>query len=136
MAPSTILNPAVPGLPAIAWREINKRAARAGLPLRLVHGALAKFKTQEFEKTALYQRVFELGDRVAGRPLRRAIVPRIELEEPEDHASADDRLVRSPRRFPIQTAFRAVRTRPERVQLELIATYPPSPINPAPDACH
>jgi hypothetical protein len=34
------VNPTVPGLPAIAWREIDKRAKHAGVPLLLVHGAL------------------------------------------------------------------------------------------------
>lgn len=35
------VNPVVPGLGAIAWREIDSRAARAGVPRMLVHGALA-----------------------------------------------------------------------------------------------
>ena len=34
------VNPVVPGLGAIAWREIDSRAARAGVPRLLVHGAL------------------------------------------------------------------------------------------------
>ncbi len=33
-------DPVVPGLPAIAWREIDKRAERAGVPRLVVHGAL------------------------------------------------------------------------------------------------
>ena len=33
-------NPAVPGLSAIAWREIDAKAERAGIPSLLVHGAL------------------------------------------------------------------------------------------------
>lgn len=33
-------NPAVPGLPAIAWKEIRTRAGNAGVPWLLVHGAL------------------------------------------------------------------------------------------------
>jgi len=33
-------NPSVPGLGAIAWREIDARAERAGIPLLLVHTAL------------------------------------------------------------------------------------------------
>jgi hypothetical protein len=33
-------NPAVPGLPAIAWKEIRARAEHAGVPWMLVHGAL------------------------------------------------------------------------------------------------
>lgn len=34
------VNPVVPGLPQIAWREIDRRAEAAGIPLFLVHGAL------------------------------------------------------------------------------------------------
>jgi len=34
------VNPVVPGLGAIAWREIDSRAERAGVPRVLVHGAL------------------------------------------------------------------------------------------------
>ena len=33
-------NPAVPGLPAIAWKEIHARAEHSGVPWMLVHGAL------------------------------------------------------------------------------------------------
>lgn len=33
-------DPVVPGLPAIAWREIDARAAHAGVPRMLVHGVL------------------------------------------------------------------------------------------------
>ncbi len=35
------VNPVVPGLGAIAWREIDRRAERAGVPRLVVHGALA-----------------------------------------------------------------------------------------------
>jgi Protein of unknown function (DUF1615) len=34
------VNPAVPGLPAIAWKEIRARAEHSGVPWMLVHGAL------------------------------------------------------------------------------------------------
>jgi hypothetical protein len=34
------VNPVVPGLPAIAWKEIRARAEHAGVPWMLVHGAL------------------------------------------------------------------------------------------------
>jgi hypothetical protein len=33
-------NPATPGLPAITWREIDRRAEQAGVPKLLLHGAL------------------------------------------------------------------------------------------------
>ena len=34
------VDPVIPGLPAIAWREIDERAAGAGVPSVLVHGVL------------------------------------------------------------------------------------------------
>jgi len=34
------VDPVIPGLPAIAWREIDGRAARAGVPRLIVHTAL------------------------------------------------------------------------------------------------
>src|SRR5882757_8972255 len=34
------VNPVVPGLPAIAWKEIHARAEHSGIPWMLVHGAL------------------------------------------------------------------------------------------------
>ena len=34
------VHPAVPGLGAVAWREIDRRAERAGVPVLLVHAAL------------------------------------------------------------------------------------------------
>jgi hypothetical protein len=33
-------DPVIPGLPAIAWREIDDRAAHAGIPRMMVHGVL------------------------------------------------------------------------------------------------
>src|SRR5277367_4576446 len=39
-ASSFHVNPVIPGLGAIAWREIDSRAQRAGVPRLLVHGAL------------------------------------------------------------------------------------------------
>lgn len=34
------VDPVIPGLPAIAWREIDERAAHAGVPRMVVHGVL------------------------------------------------------------------------------------------------
>jgi hypothetical protein len=34
------VDPVIPGLPAIAWREIDRRAERAGVPRLIVHSAL------------------------------------------------------------------------------------------------
>lgn len=34
------IDPAIPGLPAMAWHEIDRRASESGIPVVLVHGAL------------------------------------------------------------------------------------------------
>ncbi len=34
------VDPVIPNLPAVAWREIDSRAARAGMPQAIVHGVL------------------------------------------------------------------------------------------------
>ncbi|CAM3970483.1 DUF1615 domain-containing protein [Bordetella muralis] len=44
---------------------------------------LEKGDTLEFEETDLYERVFELADRDAGKPLPRAVLPGIKLESPK-----------------------------------------------------
>lgn len=57
--------------PALAMSEAQiRRALRQGRSLR-------------FEETALYEKVFALAEREAGRPLPRAVMPRIRLESPK-----------------------------------------------------
>ncbi|HZH43123.1 MAG TPA: DUF1615 domain-containing protein [Lysobacter sp.] len=55
--------------------------------LDLSHGeirrALEKSHSHRFERTALYERVFELADRQEGRRLPRALIPRIRLQSPK-----------------------------------------------------
>jgi hypothetical protein len=48
-----------------------------------IHAALEQGKTHEFERTRLYERVFSLAERVAKRPLPRAVVPSIKLHGPK-----------------------------------------------------
>jgi hypothetical protein len=48
-----------------------------------IHNALEQGKTREFERTKVYERVFALAERVAKRPLPRAIVPGIKLRGPK-----------------------------------------------------
>lgn len=48
-----------------------------------IHQALTQGTIESFAGTDLYRRVFELADRRKGRPLPRAIVPRIRLEGPK-----------------------------------------------------
>ena len=58
-------------------------AKRLDLSDGAIHGALEAAKSADFERSALYQRVFVLADRIAGRQLPRAVVPRIELKGPK-----------------------------------------------------
>jgi hypothetical protein len=48
-----------------------------------IHRQLRDGDRREFERTPLYARVFELAERSAGKPLPRAIVPRIALKSPK-----------------------------------------------------
>ena len=48
-----------------------------------IHAALEQGRTEEFERTPLYKAVFALAAQATGRPLPRAVVPRIRLEGPK-----------------------------------------------------
>ncbi|HEY0341161.1 MAG TPA: DUF1615 family protein, partial [Steroidobacteraceae bacterium] len=48
-----------------------------------IHAALEQGKTHDFERTKLYERVIGLAERVAKRPLPRAVVPSIKLHGPK-----------------------------------------------------
>ena len=69
-----------PGSTELAVRSIAKR-------LDLGHGAIRKALEQgdsaAFERSALYQRVFELADRLDRQPVPRALLPRIVLKSPK-----------------------------------------------------
>ncbi len=58
-------------------------AGKLNLSERAIHDALDEGKSKDFERTQLYQRVFALADKAQGRPLPRAIVPRITLHGPK-----------------------------------------------------
>ena len=55
-------------------------AAELGLDAAPIRRDLQHGKAQDFERTALYRRVFEVADRRAGRPVARAVVPAIDLQ--------------------------------------------------------
>ena len=71
---------AKPGSTELAARSIAKR-------LDLSHGAirtaLEQGDTLEFERSMLYQRVFDLADRLERQAVPRALVPRIVLKSPK-----------------------------------------------------
>jgi hypothetical protein len=48
-----------------------------------IRGALAEGKSEQFERTLLYKKVFALAERAQGHPLARAVVPHIKLQGPK-----------------------------------------------------
>ncbi len=73
-------DPNNPGDTEVALRTLS---ARLKMSDGSIHDALAQGRTQSFEASALYQRVFALADRKVGRPLPRALVPTIKLVGPK-----------------------------------------------------
>jgi len=65
--------------------ELAVRALRPRLHLdeEAIHAALEQGKTEEFERTTLYQSVFALAAQAAGTPLPHAVVPQIRLQGPK-----------------------------------------------------
>lgn len=68
------------GSTELAVRSLGKRLNMGDDAIR---AALEQGRAHEFEQTALYRAVFVLAERTAGRPLPRAVVPRIKLEGPK-----------------------------------------------------
>lgn len=69
-----------PGSTELAVRALGKHL---DLSHSAIHRALEQGDSAEFERGALYQRVFELADQVEHRPLPRAVVPHIALHSPK-----------------------------------------------------
>jgi hypothetical protein len=69
--------------PGSTERAIRALKARLGMGDSAIHDALEQGKTADFDRTQLYQRVFALADRAAGKPLPRALIPRIRLHGPK-----------------------------------------------------
>jgi Protein of unknown function (DUF1615) len=69
-----------PGGTELALRTLSRR-------LRLdddaIHSALEQGRTDRFERTSLYSRVFALADQRQGRPVPRELLPRIQLRGPK-----------------------------------------------------
>ncbi len=73
-----------------SWSEVGKTelalrtvAARLGLGEGEIHRALTRGEQADFAQTDTYTRVFALADRLNGRPLPRATLPRIRLQSPK-----------------------------------------------------
>lgn len=73
--------PAVePGNTEIAVRVMAKRL---DMSERQIRRDLERGRAHDFEKTALYERVFAVADRLGGKLLPRAVLPRILLQSPK-----------------------------------------------------
>lgn len=64
-------------------KAVRALAPRLGMNEREIRRALEKGDTPEFAETKLYSKVFELGERAAGKPLPRVILPGITLHSPK-----------------------------------------------------
>jgi hypothetical protein len=62
---------------------VRALAARVHLDEAAIHAALEQGKSEEFERTTLYRAVFALAAQAEGKPLPRAVVPKIHLEGPK-----------------------------------------------------
>jgi hypothetical protein len=71
------------GAPGSTELAVRTLSARLHLDESAIHAALERGKTEDFESTALYQKVFALAAQSAGGPLPRAAVPQIRLEGPK-----------------------------------------------------
>jgi len=69
-----------PGATEAALRAL---APRLGLRQSDIHAALEQGKTQNFERTPTYLRVFAMAEKKQHGPLSRAVIPRIELHGPK-----------------------------------------------------
>ncbi|RYD14464.1 MAG: DUF1615 domain-containing protein [Lysobacteraceae bacterium] len=64
-------------------RAVRSLAPRLDMDPAGIRRALESSDSFEFEQGELYRRVFELAERRSGRPLARAVIPRIALESPK-----------------------------------------------------
>ncbi|HEY6941466.1 DUF1615 domain-containing protein [Dokdonella sp.] len=69
--------------PGQTERALRTLARRLDLDARDIRRALERGDSEAFERTSLYERVFELAERTARKPLPRALVPRIALHSPK-----------------------------------------------------
>lgn len=84
VTPDGDLLPADPDAPpGETERAARVLAARLGIAEGALRRELARGEGAGFERSVLWQRVFEYAERLDGRPLPRAVLPRIELHSPK-----------------------------------------------------
>jgi uncharacterized protein DUF1615 len=81
--PDGALVPHEGGAPGSTELAVRSLARRLDLDEAAIHAALEQGRSESFAHTALYGKVFELAERARGRPLPRAVLPRIRLEGPK-----------------------------------------------------
>jgi hypothetical protein len=69
-----------PGSTELAVRRL---ARRLDMSVSEIRRDLERGKTREFERSRLYARVFSLADRISGKSVPRAVLPRILLQSPK-----------------------------------------------------
>jgi hypothetical protein len=69
-----------PGATELAIRSLGKRLDMSNSE---IFSQLKQGDTLDFQETEVYERVFELADQAAGKPLPRAILPGITLQSPK-----------------------------------------------------
>lgn len=69
--------------PGSTERAIRRLGPRLGMDDAAIRRALEQGATPAFERLPLYSKVFELAEARAGRPLPRAMVPKIRLKSPK-----------------------------------------------------
>lgn len=70
-------------VPSATQKAVLSLSRRLKLDHYEIRAALREEKRETFARSALYRRVFELADRVAGRPVAREALPRIQLKSPK-----------------------------------------------------
>ncbi|MGE5115975.1 MAG: DUF1615 family protein, partial [Betaproteobacteria bacterium] len=73
-------DPARPGATEAAARVLGERL---GLSASAIRRDLERGERDDLDRSELWDRAFALADRIEGRPLPRAVVPRIELKSPK-----------------------------------------------------
>jgi hypothetical protein len=69
-----------PGSTEVAVRALG---SRLNIGEDSIHSALEEGKSADFEHTSLYKRVFSMAEQSQGRPVPRALLPKIELHSPK-----------------------------------------------------